>query len=421
MKNNIRIPSAARPWNRGAALFFALLTSILMLTIVLPFLFKVSGRFRVSEKSFKTVAALNLAEAGVERAIWELNYGNISLWSGDILTRTLTLNSVTAANGQVAGDIDIEVTNPSGDNPIVVSTGRVAWNDGLTCERKIRIVLTRGFESYFNFGIFGDDGFDLHGNAYCDSYNSEVAPYDPMQRGMNGDVGTNANQRWDVVLLNNTTIYGDVATGYLSDPEEVIRLSNNAEIVGARKTLDDPKALPDVPPPLLTPKGAFALNGTGTITESGMYSSFTMLSNSILTIVGDVQLYINGNFTMSSNTLINIAPGSHVELFLGNGVFEQDSNSAINNLSHDPKALVFIGTSDFHTLNWRSNSQFWGCMYVPRATINYSANSDFYGSIVTNYISMSSNAGIHYDESLGTWSKYGTYNSDYELKNWQEY
>ncbi len=83
---NIKRPKLplAKPWNRGAALFLTLLTSILMLIIVMPFLFSLSGRFRVTEKSFRTMVAANLAEAGVERAIWELNYGNISQWSGNL-------------------------------------------------------------------------------------------------------------------------------------------------------------------------------------------------------------------------------------------------------------------------------------------------------------------------------------------------
>src|SRR5512138_3366148 len=133
-KRPLRLP-AAKPWNRGAALFFSLLTAVLMLTIVMPFLFSLSARFRVTEKSFRSVAAMNLAEAGIERAIWEINFGNIASWSGDLLNRTLTLPGVQAANGDVAGDIDIEVQNPASDEPIVISTGTVAWLDGQTFER----------------------------------------------------------------------------------------------------------------------------------------------------------------------------------------------------------------------------------------------------------------------------------------------
>jgi hypothetical protein len=418
----IRAP-IARPWNRGAALFYALMVSILMLTFVMPFLFKLSGRMRISEKSFKSLAALNLAEAGVERAIWELNYGNISSWSGNILDRTLTLSSVQAAGGQVAGDVSIEVINPSGDVPVVVSTGSVPWTSNLRVTRRIRIGLSRSFLSHFRFGIFGDEGFDLHGNAYIDSYDSTKGAYDPLFRLMHGNVGTNARHRWDVVLLNNTTVYGDVATGFESDPSVVIRLANNAQIVGERTTLAQPNVLPAVAPPFLTPKGAYFLGGSNTamITESGMYSSFKIDNNARVTISGNVQLYVNGDFSMLSNSVLQIAPGSQVEITLGNGVFTQSSNTQINNISRDPKALAILGTSDFKTMYWRSNSQFWGVVYIPSAAVDYSANSDFFGSMVCKHISMSSNSGIHYDESLGSWTKYGTTQSLFQVKNWQEY
>lgn len=394
-----------------------------MLTIVMPFLFSLSTRFRVTEKSFKSMAAMNLAEAGIERAIWELNYGNISLWSGNLLARTLSLPSVQAANGEVAGDVDIEVQNPAADTPIIIATGTVPWNGNLSFERRLRVRLKHGIKSYFDFGVFGDEGFDLHGNAYVDSYNSLDGPYDPSTRRLFGNVGTNADHRWDVVLLNNTTIYGDAMTGYASDPAEVIRLANNAQITGTATALDEPKLIPGIEPPFLPAKGAYWLGGnsTATISESGMYSSFILDSNAIVTITGDVKLYVDGNFAMNSNTQIVIAEGASLELVMGAGVFNQSSNSIITNVSHDPRAMAILGTSYFHQMNWRSNSHFYGVVYVPEATIDYSANADFFGSVVCNIISMSSNVGIHYDESLASWSKYGTANSKYEVKDWQEY
>jgi len=414
----------ARPWNRGAALFFTLLVAVLMLTIVMPFLFSLSNRFRVTEKSFKSMTAANLAEAGIERAIWELNYGNISLWSGNLLARTLSLPSVQAANGEIAGDIDIEVHNPAADTPIIIAVGTVPWNGDLSFERRIRVRLKHGIKSYFDFGVFGDEGFDFHGNAYVDSYNSLDGPYDPLTRRLLGDVGTNADHRWDVVLLNNTTVYGDAATGYASDPAEVIRLANNAQITGAQRALDEPKLIPAIEPPFLPSMGAYTVaNGTqnATLTQSATFSSFSLEDNTKLTVNGDVTIYVNGNFTMSSNSILEISEGSTLEIVMGNGVFSVASNSTISNVSHDPRALAILGTGDFHMLYWRSNTHFYGVMYVPEATIDYSANSDLFGSIVCNIISMSSNAGIHYDESLASWSKYGTANSKYEVKDWQEY
>ncbi len=338
-------------------------------------------------------------------------------------TRTLSLPGILTANGDAAGDIEIEVQGPESDTPLIIATGTVPWNGDLSLEKRLRVRLKRGIKSHFDFGVFGDEGLDLHGNAYIDSYNSGDGPYNPQTRRLQGHVGTNADHRWDVVLVNNTTIYGDAATGYASDPEEVIRVANNAQITGVKKALDEPKLLPQIDLPFLTPRGAYTIGGnsTATLSESGMYTSFTMNSNATVTITGDVTLYINGNFSMNSNTRIVIAAGASLEIVMGNGVFNQSSNSAINNVGRNPKDLAFLGSSDFHLMNLRSNTAFYGVIYAPEATVDYSANSDLYGAVVCNYISMSSNAGIHYDESLASWTEYGTANSKYEVKEWQEY
>jgi len=96
------------------------------------------------------------------------------------------------------------------------------------------------------------------------------------------------------------------------------------------------------------------------------------------------------------------------------------SNSTINNLTRDPRAFAILGTSSFLDMAMNSNTDFFGVIYVPEATLAMSANADFYGAIVADYISMSSNAGLHYDESLGTWTKYGVHTSGFVVKSWQE-
>jgi hypothetical protein len=408
---------------KGAALFFSLLIGVVMVGLALPFLFKMSSQFHFTEKSYKSLSALNLAEAGVERAIWELNFGDISTWSGNLLERNLTLTSVQTAQGFVIGSIDIAVLNPASDYPLVMSRGIVPWRGDLSIEKSLCVSLVHGTESYFNFGIFGDEGFDLHGNAYTDSYNSDLGAYNPANAGHSGDIGTNATHQWDVVLLNNAVVHGDATTGYESDPEYVIRLRNNAKITGSMKTLTEPKLLPACEPPFLTQRGVFSLGGNAapvTITESGTYTGFTIGGNTKVMISGDVTLYVDGNFTMSSNATLEILPGSSLKLVLGNGTFTQSGNTKVNNLTRDPKNLAIMGTADFKNMIWRANTQFWGVIYVPEATVDYASNSDLYGSIVANYLSMSSNAGIHYDESLATWNKYVAQTNSLVMRSWQE-
>ena len=419
MKNNYLFS----PKEKGAALFFSLLIGVVMVGLALPFLFKMNSQFHITEKSYKSLSALNLAEAGVERAIWELNFGDISTWSGNLLERNITLASVQTAQGFVMGSIDITVLNPASDYPLVMSKGTVPWRGDLSIEKSLCVSLTHGTESFFNFGIFGDEGFDIHGNTYTDSYNSDLGAYDPDNAGDSGDIGTNATNLWDVVLLNNTVVNGDATTGYGSDPEYVIQLKNSADITGDMQTLTEPKLLPAYPAPFLTERGVFSLDNNAepvTITESGTYTGFTMGANTKVTISGDVTLYVNGDFTMNSNSILEILPDSSLELVLGNGTFTQSSNTEVNNLTQDPKNLAIMGTAEFKEMIWRANTEFYGVIYVPEATVDYASNGDLYGSIVADYLSIASEAGFHYDESLRTWDKYVSQTNSLIMRYWQE-
>jgi len=102
--------SAFRREEKGAVLIITLIVTVAILIVTVPFLFKLSAQYRSTDVSFKSYAALNLAEAGVERAIWELNYGHITDWEGTSTERTLTLSSVQASSGSVVGDVVIIVS-----------------------------------------------------------------------------------------------------------------------------------------------------------------------------------------------------------------------------------------------------------------------------------------------------------------------
>jgi hypothetical protein len=140
-----------------------------------------------------------------------------------------------------------------------------------------------------------------------------------------------------------------------------------------------------------------------------------------VTITADVTVYVTGEFSMLSNTQLEIAEGASLAIYLG-GSFVQDSNSQINNLSQDPTQLILLGTDSFNgIMDWNSNSQFWGAVYVPGAEVNFNSNADFFGSIIANRIdSISSNTKIHYDEALADLSiEAAGGNAPMEVKSWQ--
>ena len=415
-----------RKEERGAILVIGLLFLVFMLLLAIPFLFQVSNERRSSEKSYKAFAALSLAEAGVERAIWELNSGDIYSWSAAGSLRTMDIGSFLTSDGETMGSIEIQVEGSGGDTPIVQSTGKVPYIGTLTVDRTARVELWKGDGSYYLFGqaVFGDEGIDIDSRAQIDSYNSKTGDYDSQNPGTNGDIGTNASHLGCIYLASNARVYGNASTGVDTVPEDIIITRPQSTITGDKLALSKPKPMPSIVPPDSLPyMGDYFLEGGNQdiISDSGEYSSFRLESNTKVTITADVTLYVTGEFSMNSNTCLEIADGVNVTVYLG-GTFIQNSMSQINNLSMDPTTLTFLGTDSFNQdMDWNSNSDFWGSIYTPRANVNYNSEADFYGAAAGKFVDICSQATIHYDEALGKLKiMTGTPGDYFIVKSWHE-
>jgi hypothetical protein len=413
------------PKESGSALIIAILVSVMMLLLAMPFLTKLSGSYRLTEKTYRTLVATNLAEAGIERAIWELNYGSIWTWEGDPNNRTLALSELQAANGNGIGDVVVSIQSPLGQLPFIESVGKVPHINPLTIDRTVCVILERiDSPSVFTYGLFGEDGVSILGSAYIDSYDSRKSAYGGANIGEKGHMGTNATFQGCVGLRNNAAIHGSAFVGPGADPGNVIVIENNSDITGVQEALHEEKSLPSVPPPEGLPfRGDYLLpvNSEDAILASGEYSSFVLKPNSTVTIMADVILYVSGDFKMESNSNLIINYGASLSLYLG-GTFIQRSESNVNNMTADPTKLLIYGTDSFNgVMEWRSGVSFYGAVYVPRAEIQYESNADFHGSLVGKYIELSSNARFHYDLALGDVDTVGGGKSwSYSVKSWQE-
>ncbi len=337
----------------------------------------------------------------------------------------MTISSFQASGGTEVGDIVIEAFGPGGNNPIIQSTGRVPHIGTATVDKTIRVMLeVNGGQSLFDYGIFGDEGVELSGNAQIDSYDSRVGEYGEENVGDQGDAGTNASYYSCLFLRNNSEINGDAIVGPGADPASVIVTQNNSNITGEKSALDEEKELPSIPAPEGLPwRGDYSVgqNDTDTINENGEYMSFILESNSKVAITADVTLYISGEFSMKSNTQLEMAEGVTLTIYLG-GTFKQRSDSQINNLSQDPAKLQIYGTENFtSTMNLKSNSSLYGAVYVPDATVHYHSNADLFGAVVANYVEIHSNSRLHYDLALGDLASiYSEESNSYRVKSWQE-
>jgi len=403
----------------------ALLVSVFMAIMALPFVVKFSSRMRITEKSFGSLAALNLAEAGLERAIWEMNSGNISSWSGTIDERTLNISNFTASNGTVIGNISTTIYYPQGLTPVIESTGTAVHIGAPSVSKTLRVVLQGGAPApLFNFGLFGGvGGVNIGSGAVIDSYDSRLGAYGGTNVHNNANIATNSIYYGAINLGNNSIINGDAMTGTGSDPNDVIIQGMGSDITGEKVALDDPKVLPSVPVPTgLVNRGNLSVSGTSTtISQSGQYGNLTLAKNARVTITSNVTLYVSGAFTLNNNAEFRINPGCSVTLNFG-GSWSLNSNCMINNMNQDPTKLVMLGTDTFTGSKTFCNTFVtYAAMYFPNANINFANTAAIYGSIIARQFAIGNNMQVHYDEaltSLQTGLSSGT--SAFEMRSWQE-
>jgi hypothetical protein len=232
---------------KGFVLIVGLIVMMVLLLLAVPFLYQLSFENRLTTKSYKSSAALSLAEAGVERTIWELNYGDISSWTGDDTLRTMGISSFQAAGGNVIGDVGIRVVDPTADHPIVESRGTVPYVGAQEVIRTVRSELG-GFPP-FKFAAFAEDGIMIDQGVAIDSYDSRNGVYDNSgNAGSEGDIGTNSGDFSAIYMDNSADLAGDAVSGHESDPESVIITDPGANIDGEKRALDKEIKLPHINP-----------------------------------------------------------------------------------------------------------------------------------------------------------------------------
>lgn len=396
---------------RGVILVVTTIISIFMLILITPFLVRLSGQYRTSEKSYKSVVASNLAEAGIEKAIWELNYGDISSWSGDSSKRTATIPTVYGSNGNNLGSIEICVTGPNEDSPLVEAIGRVPLIGTSEVTRKVIVTLKRKGAPLFDYGVFAGENVTL---------NEGVA--------INGTAGTNGTSNIagsEAAILNaNAQVAKDVLIGVGGDTETAIKLNSGAVIGGSKQTLDKLKEFPTVSAPELTQYAVgIIIDGTSVVdeTQSGNYPLFIINADSTAITTGNVTLSVE-YFAIGRGGTLLIENGASLTVYINSSIIINNS-CYINNEGQDATKCLFYGTDNLTgDIEFSCLTEFYGAIYMPNANLSLARDFDVTGAVYAKKITLNRNVNISYDEGLG--NKVGNPgNNDgakYSVESWQE-
>ncbi len=343
-----------RDHERGMILAVATIVMVAMLIMATPFLFKMSMQARTTEKSNRSLSAFNLAEAGIDRAMWEMNqpYGV----TGGIVAIDEAGNGTIVPTSEVVGDrtgtIQGTITTNLGVEPnvrTITATGGIPHIAGQPVTRTVSVNMEKYFKSIWDYGIFADEGIYTKTNFRTYSFNSDYGGYGATKpdgsanRGMQGHAGTNANGSQSIEIMQGSSSYvhGNLASGVGTDPnaiETVIYADQPASSLfpddidgtsGTRKVMSAPFEMPSVdlwnlpprdmfqtsidfqswftqPPPVNAPLASTFiatgynkgnLSATETVltpSDSGVYTNFTIPHNQTITVEGNVAIYVTG-------------------------------------------------------------------------------------------------------------------------------
>ena len=324
------------------------------------------------------------------------------MWGGDFVgwsgttTKTITKSDFSDANDNIYGDIEIAVYGCGTAEVAITSKGTLSSITGPIVARTVKVLLHE--HKLFDSAILAQENISLNGTPYVDSYDSSVGLYgEDGNAGLEGDVVTNSQADPAIQLDGNVTINGDTSTG----PEGTVSVQGSSTISGDTTHTADvfmpPVTVPsnlenltqESGPSLITP-----------ITGNHKYSSINLTGSQIVTLSGNVNLYITGTIATSGSSQIIMEANSTLNIYFtgdvslaGNGISNQDG---------DPSDLTFYGTSTVSNVSLSGISSFYGTFYAPSASCSITGNTEIFGAIAGGSVSHSGTAGVHFDEHLRT-------------------
>jgi len=426
---------------RGSLLIVAMILSAVIGISLVSYLSLGRTAMTISNRAFYNNGAMNLAENGLERAVFAINK-KVADPTFDWATNGWTISGANARqkwtgnsfDQGAVGSVRSYVYNYAGGvAPKVVTRSSVQLGGSNTApiEKWIEVQLRK--TSKFSNGLVAKNSISFAGNnASVDSWNSDPdnnaatapVPYSVGVRNDNGTVGS-ISVSVSAVLVQNADIWGYAATGGSLPqvgPNGIVGPFGTASgtMDMTRVSTDFTAAFDPVTNPAggstiaaITNSGLPATLGTaGTSTQFRVASlSATGNSSKVLTIEGDVTLVITASsgssaVSLSGQSSILITPGSSLKIYTegnisigGNGVANGGTTMGTAN---QPINFQVWGTSPnaTQTISLAGNGVLSGVVYAPNATVSIVGNGDVLGSVVANNIALTGNAAFHYDESL---------------------
>ena len=435
---------------RGSLLIVAMIFAAVLGIAITSYIQLARSNLNISNRSFYNNGAINLAEMGLEQAMWSINQmvaENKDAWTGWRVSSGTALRvfSGYAMDQNATGQVIVYIKNIY-SNPSIVAIARVYLAKGAPVEKWIVVNLRK--RSKFANGLVAKEEINFSGNkATVDSWKSDPdnndatapVPYSDAVKLDNGSVGS-ISVSVDAVLVQNADIWGYAATGgslpSVGANGLVGPFGTKAGTMDMSRVSTDFSANFD---PVTAPaksyyiiggiSDAFTLPRVGDTPDADgkYYYEVTKVefNNKALTIARDVVLKCTDGET-SINIgggfgALNIDKGASLEVYApgsvtvtGQGILNGGTTASAAN---PPEDFIIWGTSpDPQKVDIKGNGVLCGVVYAPNGSTFINGNGDVCGSVVANDITIVGDAKFHYDESLADLDT----SNPYGITRWNE-
>jgi hypothetical protein len=451
---------------RGSLLIVAMVLCVAIGVSLLAYMRLGEANMRLSNRALYNNAAINLAETGLEQAMWSINkmVAGGSPWTSANGWSTVDADEAYGKwtgytyDQNSTGIVRVYVLHWEGlSAPKIVARSTITLTglyQNSTIEKWIEVDLRK--RSKFANGLVARNDLTFSGNnASVDSWNSLPSSgietkYSAAVRNDKGTAGS-ISVGVDAVLVKQADVWGFVATGGVSPTVgtqgSVLGHDSTTSPVDPNRVSTDFTASLD---PVSNPSGKTAARASslGAVSsdlalpadtdvadaDGKYYYTATSISLTNKTLSAgtatrpskNVVITVSGGVSIGGGSgMILVNTGSQLALYVagdvdiaGNGV----SNGTPTYHSGNPDALTdsvaqrpinfqIYGTAADADNNAATNSQtikiagngtLSGVIYAPNALVKVNGNGEVCGSVVAGNIEMTGNAAFHYDESLAS-------------------
>ena len=425
-----RRTSGVNSSNRGAALLAALCFATILAIALGSYMTVCYRELALSTRGTQGSHSVQLAEMGMEDALWALNKNDWSSWTiaGSNATRTI---SGLSFDGGSTGTISLKVANYNGvtGNRTVTVTGTMTQTDGTSVSRTLTSASAKA--PLFLNAVAGTTGkVKFNSAGTVDSYDSSLGDYSTQTPTYSAIVSSGSlSVTSATVQLTNAQIKGYAAT--LSTG---ISYSTSARVYGPTTPLTtkiDASRLSSSPyQPVfeeVVPTGAGSTLpiGTATIGTAGassatLYyaSSVNLINWDVLTIDGPVVLVVTGDFYINNLAKIRITTNGSLRVHVTGDI--AINGNGIQNDTKLPKNLIIISTTNpYDTFGMATNTVFYGVIYTPVSSFTVSNSQTIYGAIVAKSVVFMLSPVIHYDLDLRR-TVFSGIDTPFAVSDWRE-